>query len=213
MLRCSGKASVPQKWGFSFCCKQLWVSDASTRPWGTFFWVCGMVGTSSSSVLPLLWSCCWALAHGTPLIPLPHLWSLCHYNLRPELDEGFKFPLVSKEADGAAVSVLWMWRPGLLGWAMFAVSWHENKSVVCDLNPHWWMHSWCIQGSWIPVKTDFDGNLIISNSILKSLFKAAAQQGIADELHIKNTQHCYSSFHLCVWDIYCCAHSSTWNKT
>lgn len=130
-----------------------------------------------------------------------------------EFDEGFKLPSLSKEADGATVSVLWMWRPGLLGWAMFAVSWHEKKLVLCDLNPHWWMSSLFVQDSWIPMKTDFDSNSIVSNSILKSLFKAATQQGKADELHVNNMQHCYFSSHLCVWDVYCCAHSSTWNKT
>jgi len=56
----------------------------------------------------------------------------------------------------------------------------------------------CVYGPCVPVKTDFDGNLIISNSILKSLFKEAAQQGVADELHVNKTQHLYSAFCLCV---------------
>lgn len=213
MLRCSGKAPVQLKWGFL----QATMSErCQHRAMGNIFWVWGLMGTAgtfSSSVLPPLWNCCWAPAHGMPLISLPHLWLLCHYNLRSEFDEGFKLPSLSKEADGATVSVLWMWRPGLLGWAMFAVSWHEKKLVLCDLNPHWWMSSLFVQDSWIPMKTDFDSNSIVSNSILKSLFKAATQQGKADELHVNNMQHCYFSSHLCVWDVYCCAHSSTWNKT
>lgn len=46
----------------------------------------------------------------------------------------------------------------------------------------------CIYGSCEPIKTDF-GSLII----LKSLFKAAAQQGVADELH--TNKHSITALH------------------
>lgn len=177
------------------------------------------------------WHGCWscpahgasAAAHGlvtAPANPLPRLQPCFCCHLRPELHEGFKSSLLLKETQGLLSPFFNQW-----GLSSFMETWavglsQAGSKLAGKIIDGVWSESSlldvflvCIHDSCVSKKTDFDGNLIISNSILKSLFKAAARQGVADELYINNSQHRHSSFCLCVWDIYCCALSSTWNKT
>lgn len=234
MLWCSGRVSIQQKGDF------LVAMDSCVRampamgllgtggPEAQAHLILGKVGTVACQallawllILPCAWGkCCSSWPCTAPANPLPRLQPCFCCHLRPELHEGFKSSLLLKETQGLLSPFFNQW--GLSSyietWAV-GLSQAGSKLAGKIINGVWSESSLldvflvCIHDSCVPKKTDFDGNSIISNSILKSLFKAAARQGVADELYINNSQHHHSSFCLCVWDIYCCALSSTWNKT